>query len=149
MLERHFVPTPMLVLGLLCGLAACGDSTGVDDIPDIGGDWTYNLTFSGGGLSCTYDPSAVSISQTGATFTGRIEIPDATCTFQGGAPYSLGDWGADIVNGTVNAAGAVTFDWGSSDTVHHIGTASASAMSGSASGDDGNNSVTGTWTATR
>ena len=139
------------VIGLLvvCGLAACGDSTGIDDIPDISGNWTFNLNFSGGGLSCTYAPSAVTISQTGGTFTGRIEIPDATCTFEGGDPYSLGDWGANIVNGTVNAARAVSFQWGSSDTAYHTGTVSGNSMSGSVTSGSGSEAVSGTWTATR
>ena len=102
---------------------------------------TYNLTFSGGGQTCVFDPSAVSITQLGWTFTGRIEIPDATCTPQGGAPYSLGSWGADIVNGTVNAAGAVTFDWGLTDTAHQTGNVSGNSMSGSMTGDSGSGSV--------
>ena len=91
----------------------------------------------------------MSISQTGGTFTGRIEIPDATCTFQGGSPYSLGDWGADIVNGTVNAAGAVTFEWGSSDTAYHVGNVSGDSMSGTMTGAIDSGSISGTWTATR
>ena len=146
--------TPLVALATLAlppilALAACADSTGVDDIPNIDGNWTFNLTFSSADGSCTYDPSAVSISQTGGTFTGRIEIPDATCTFQGGAPFSLGSWGADIVDGTVNAAGAVTFAWGSTDTAYHIGTVSGGSMSGSMTSGSGGSAASGTWTATR
>ena len=138
----------LLVIFTVLGLAACGsDATGVDDVPDIGGNWTYNLTFSADGGTCTYDPSPVTISQSGGTFTGRIEIPDAICTPQGGAPYSLGSWGADIVNGTVSAAGAVTFDWGSTDTAHHTGNVNGSSMSGDMTVDGG--AVSGTWSLTR
>ena len=109
------------VIGILavCGLTACGDSTGVDELPDIGGNWTYNLTFSNVDGSCTYDPSAVTISQADGTFTGRIEIPDATCTPVGGTPYSLGSWGA------------------------------GGAMSGSMTSGSGNGASSGTWTLTR
>lgn len=140
----------LLVIFTALGLSACsGDATGVDDIPDIGGNWTYNLTFSADGGSCTYDPSAVTISQAGGTFTGRIEIPDATCTFEGGDPYSLGSWGADISNGTINAAGTVSFQWGSSDTAYHNGQASSSSMSGSMHSGSLTGPAIGTWTLTR
>jgi len=138
-------------IGLLavCALAACGDSTGVDDIPDISGNWTYNLTFSNAEGTCTYEPSAVTISQTSGTFTGRIEIPDATCVPTGGTPFSLGSWGADIVSGTVNAAGAVSFQWGSTDTAYHTGTVSGGSMSGAMTSGSGSGASSGTWTATR
>ncbi len=138
----------------LCSLVACGESTaGVDQIPNIDGNWTYNLSFSGNGTSCVYDASAVTINQTGGTFTGRIEIPDATCTPQGGASFSLGDFGSDIVNGTINAAGEIAFDWGVTDTAHHTGTASPISMSGTMTGDDDTagipDAVTGPWSASR
>jgi len=138
-------------IGLLaiCGLAACGDSTGVDDIPDIGGNWTYNLTYSADGSTCTYDPSAVTISQSGGTFTGRIEIPDAICTFEGGDPYSLGSWGADISNGTISAVGIVTFQWGNTDTAYHNGQASGNSMSGSTHTGSLTGTAIGAWSLTR
>lgn len=130
-------------------LAACSDSTGVDEIPNIDGSWTYNLTFTSEGSTCTYDPSPVTINQVGATFTGRIDIPDATCTYQGGDPYSLGSWGADIENGTVNAAGAVSFQWGSSDTAYQTGQVNDNSMSGSLRLGSPSGASIGTWTLTR
>ena len=99
---------PVILTALV--LAACSDSTGVDEIPNIDGSWTYNLTFTSEGSTCTYDPSPVTINQVGATFTGRIDIPDATCTYQGGDPYSLGSWGADIENGTGLGKHEMPFD---------------------------------------
>ena len=139
---------PLVIITALV-LAACGDATGVDEIPSISGSWTYNLTISAEGTSCTYDPSAVTISQSGGTFTGRIEIPDATCTFESGEPYSLGSWGADIGNGTVNAAGTVTFQWGDFDTAYHNGQINGTSGAGSMHTGSLTGPAVGAWTLTR
>jgi hypothetical protein len=146
-MHRLFVILSALVV------SACGDSTGVDEIPDISGDWTYNLTFSRTLApergSCTYSPSPVTITQMGGTFTGRIEIPDATCELDGNDPFSLGSWGADIVSGTINAAGAVSFQWGDFDTVYHTGQLSGGSMSGTITATNDDGTLSGPWSLSR
>ena len=119
------------ILGF-CGLAACGDATGAEQIPNIDGGWTYTTTWSWNGLSCSHVPSVLSLSQTGGTFTGTLETSDANCTL-GNQPlftlFSFGD--PKNVNGTVNAAGDVTFDLLNPEGGHHTGRVSDGSMSGS------------------
>ena len=148
---------PLIIAALLLPLGCGGnndDATGVDQIPNIDGSWTYTNTWSGGGLSCSYAPSSLTIDQTGGTFTGRLETSDATCAFLDKPSFSLGSFGNPIVNGTVNAAGDVTFDL-LDENGHHTGRVSGNSMSGSLmiTGDlfETGNPVTypGTWVASR
>ena len=114
-----------------CGLAACGDATGLGQIPNMEGDWTYVSFWSSSGiLWCTYD-GTLTIDQTGATFTGSVVISDLRCAFGAAlTPVSLGqDLSYTIVNGTIDAAGDVTFDLGDEDR-HHTGEVSGDSMSG-------------------
>lgn len=81
----------------LCALTACGDATGVDQIPNIDGSWSYTNTWSGGGISCSYAPGTLTISQTGGTFTGTLATPDVICTIGAEPPSSLGSVSNRIV----------------------------------------------------
>ena len=82
----------------LCALTACGDATGVDQIPNIDGSWSYTNTWSGGGISCSYAPGTLTISQTGGTFTGTLATPDVICTIGAEPPSSLGSSHPEIHN---------------------------------------------------
>ena len=151
MTERAF----FLKFVFLCGLVACGDSTGVGEIPNIDGSWTYTNTWSGSGLSCRYAPSSLTIDQTGGTFTGRLVTSDLLCSTP--AEPEEQSWGQDfgnsILNGTVNAAGDVTFDL-SDETGGHTGRVNGNSMSGSLTfiddvGTGVTSTFTGTWAASR
>ena len=137
---------------VLCGLVACGNSTGVDEtpsdeIPNIDGSWTYTNTWSVNGLfSCRYAPSSLTIDQTGGTFTGRLVTSDLLCSTPD-EPEEVSEgqnFGNPIVNGTVNAAGDVTFD-PLDETGRHTGRVNGNSMSGSLLFGG----VPGTWAASR
>ena len=50
---------------------------------DIDGSWTYINNWSGTGVSCRYEPSPLTIDQTGGTFTGRLVTSDLIFSFPG------------------------------------------------------------------
>ena len=135
----------------LCVLTACGDATGVDQIPNIDGSWSYTNTWSGGGVSCSYAPGTLTISQTGGTFTGTLAAPDVICTIGAEPASSLGSVSNQMM-GTVTADGDVTFGLGPPS---HTGRVSGNSMSGSFTFvadffEPGTLiTYTGPWTATR
>ena len=139
----------LLICSLLLALGCGGNdgATGVDEIPNIDGSWTYTNAWSVNGLfSCRYAPSSLTIDQTGGTFTGRLVTSDLLCS-NPDEPEEVSqgqNFGNSIVNGTVNAAGDVTFDL-SDETSHHTGRVNGNSMSGSLVFGE----VPGTWAASR
>ncbi len=115
----------------ICGLAACGDATGVGQLPNIEGTWSYYSRWSVSGVfQCHYNPSSLTIDQTGATFTGRLVTPELICSLRGGLDESLGqDPSRAVLNGTINAAEEVIFDIDDEDR-HHTGSVTGNYMSG-------------------
>ncbi len=135
----------------LCALTACGDATGVDKFPTIDGSWSYTNNWSGGGISCSYAPGTLTITQTGGAFRGILATPDVICTIGAEPPSSIGSVSNRIV-GTVSADGDVTFGIGAPS---HTGSVSGNSMSGSFTFMDDFFepgtliTFTGPWTATR
>ena len=141
---------------VICGLVACGDTIGVDQLPNVEGTWSYFSIWSVSGVyQCNYSSSSLTLDQTGATFTGSLATPELMCSLASESDESLGqDATRAVVNGTISAAGEVTFDRHDEDR-HHAGTVNGNSMSGSLrfTGDpfETGNAVTsqGFWAARR
>jgi hypothetical protein len=107
---------------------------------------------SGSGISCSSSsPTLLTLTQTGATFSGLYEGGAVTCSGPGG-PISSQLGSGTVTNGQVNGT-AVSFDLGSPE-LHQTGTASATSMSGTAEWhvEDatlGALTLNGNWVATR
>ena len=143
----------LLVSCLAVGGAACGgdDTTGPSEA-NVSGNWTLSATnVSGQGVSCNLSPTAMSINQSGITFTGNYGPGIVTCV-AGSESVSAPVQGT-IVNGTVNG-NSVQFDLDTQDT-RLTGTMSGNSMSGTvrwiidAGGDIGVVTLNGNWAAAK
>lgn len=104
---------------------ACSDSSG-PKIADVSGAWSYNVTgLAGGGLSCNIGGVTVTLSQTGATFTGSFGSGVLSC----GSAGTFNFTGGTVASGTVSG-NAVSFNFGTQDWVHN-GTLSGNTIAGS------------------
>ena len=152
--------TPALLRGgILClvllGPLACGgdDGTGPADA-DVSGTWSATVAdLTGGGSSCSStDPTSLTLTQTGGTFSGSYSGGEVACTGSSGT-FSFPVGSGAVVNGTVNGA-SVSFDLDSPD-FHQSGTVNGSSMSGPATWNcffgpaTGVVTLTGTWHAAR
>jgi len=125
---------PLLVSALVltgCGGDSSNGPTGPQDA-NVGGTWTYNATnlsgtVSGISISCNIEGMTMSLTQTGATFSGSFGPSSLSCFAQGVAIDETLP-GSVIVNGSVNGSN-VQFDFETSDW-RNTGTASGSSMSG-------------------
>jgi hypothetical protein len=136
--NRRPVRIPALVVWLAVGLAACssGSSEGTSPPPpppaDISGGW--NLTFTnmaGGGLACNTRAIAVTIVQSGATFTGSGQTNWTLTCVSGGATQSSTDTAATITSGTING-NSVRFSLATSASTQ-TGTLNGNTIAGTAS----------------
>jgi hypothetical protein len=115
---------------LALALTACGgdDATGPSNA-NLAGAWTLSATnMSGSGVSCGLSAAALTIGQSGTTFSGSYGPGTLTCV---AGSQSIGATiQGTIVNGTVDG-NAVTFDLDTQD-FHHTGSVSGTSMSGTA-----------------
>lgn len=127
-----------LIAWLAVGIAACGSgSSGLTAPPppppaDISGPW--NLTFAnmaGGGLACNTSAIAITIVQSGATFTGGGQTNWTLTCVSGGTTQSSTDSAATITNGTING-NTVRFSLATSAT-SQTGTVTGNTIAGTAS----------------
>ena len=111
-------------LFLTLAAVACSDSTGPKNA-NVSGSWTYSVSnLSGGGLSCNATGTAVTISQTGTTFTGSYSGGTLNC----GSVGSVGVGTGTVANGTVTN-NAVTFNFDTQDWTN-TGTVSGNSLAG-------------------
>lgn len=151
-------------LALVCLAAAVGCGGGDDALgpapaprtANVGGAWTISITnlagsVGGVGVSCFLGNSPMTLTQTGATFTGTYGPAELTC--QAGSESVSGLVDGIVVNGTVSGD-AVAFDFDTQDA-HHVGTVSGNSMGGTAryrvdvGGASGVVTLDGTWAAAR
>jgi hypothetical protein len=111
-------------------LTACGDSTGVliGSSSDLSGSWKYTATnLTSGDVTCGFSNVNISLTQSGATFSGTTAGGTITCS-SAGQTFVDGLGGDIVANGTI-AGNSVQFDIGTPD-LHHTGTMSGSSISG-------------------
>lgn len=142
------------IVAAALAVSACSDSNSPSNFPDLDGTWTYTAAMSGsvGATTMTCDMTGfrLSINQSGGSFSGTYSQGTMSC-MANGQPYSQSGIQGSIRNGNVTEAGSVSFDFDSAD-LHQIGTASATAMSGTANwAIDVGSVVTfaGNWSASR
>src|SRR3954466_1941519 len=89
----------------LLSLIACGgtDNSGPSSSANVSGIWSASVSnMSGGGISCSSSaPTALTLNQTGSTFSGSYSGGELTCSGPGGT--SSGPVGTgSVINGTVS-----------------------------------------------
>ena len=142
----------MLVLGALL-LAACGGDSNGPSLPTVAGSYSLSQSnVAGGGISCNALGTTMTLTQSGATFSGNYSGGTLTCTGPGGQ-FSNGIGSGTVANGTVNQNGAVAFDLDTQDW-HLAGNLSGSSMSGTVTvrlnlTGSGVQTLTGNWSAAR
>ncbi len=158
-MKRNALAVAAAAMFILAGCSS--DSTGPTgpQTAQVGGLWTYNPSnLSGtlpGGSGVTYfiTDVALSLNQTGTTFTGNANGGNIRA-FVDGVVVKDGPRGNQVVvNGTVNGNN-VSFDI-ETQAWHHDGSVSGNSMSGTATvtadlgGTLGTVVLTGTWSAVR
>jgi len=109
----------LLLLALLLAGSACGDDPNEADSTGVGGQW--RVTFSnmaGSGVSCGSATGDMSLSMSGATFTGTYGPIPLSCTDANGS-FQDTLQGA-VVNGSLGV-NAVSFDL-DTPSFHQTGT---------------------------
>lgn len=129
--------------------AACGDSTGPEDLA-LSGDWIYEQNFSAAiiGLSCT-SGGTMTIAQNGSRFDGTY-VQTGTCTVQGDEVDNSST--GDIDNGLVTGM-AIAFQTENCDYNGTVNAQPATSVSGTVTCrlNTGSESLTiaGSWSATK
>jgi hypothetical protein len=116
--QRRSLPLLAFTLVVACG----GDDPSGPSQVDVGGVW--RMTFSnmaGTGVSCNSDPGNMSLTMSGATFSGTYGPMTVSCTTGSGALQD--SLQGVVVNGGVSGR-AVSFDLDSPD-LHQTGGTSA------------------------
>jgi hypothetical protein len=144
----------VVLLSILVSVAAaCGgdDSTGPSQA-NVTGNWILSATnVSGQGVSCNLNPTAMSINQSGTTFSGNYGPGVVTCL--AGTESASSPVQGTVVNGSVNG-NSVQFDLDTQDT-RLTGAISGNSMSGTVhwvidfGGDIGVVTLNGNWAAAR
>jgi hypothetical protein len=122
--------TLWVLLAAVLGMTACGgdDATGPSNA-SVAGAWTLSVSnMSGQGVSCSVGGTALTLTQSGTTFSGTYGPGTMTCV-AGSQSTEVGVQGT-VVNGTVDG-NAVAFDLDTQD-FHHTGSVSGNSMSGTA-----------------
>jgi hypothetical protein len=138
----------------LIGLLACGDDDGTGPgLAEVAGTWSASLSMTGDGVNCSSsDPTQLTLTQTGATFSGSFSGGELFCT----APGSTGAvpiGSGSVINGTVSGS-TISFDLDTPD-FHHEGSVSGNSMSGTVEWvidfglPSGEVTLNGTWEAER
>jgi hypothetical protein len=143
------VSCAMVLVVLACG----GDDDGTDPlVVDVNGTWLATVDFAGEGTSCSStDPTTLSLTQTGSSFSGTYSGGEIACTSADGT-FSFPGGTGQISNGAVNGA-TVSFDLGGPE-FRLTGTASDDTMEGTGTWEffgleTGPVTLTGSWEATR
>ena len=117
----------LFILAAITTLAACGDSTSPG--PNLGGSWLYSVSnLTSGSVTCSSSGTTLSITQSGATFSGSYSGGTLTCLTPSGSSSGLIGTGA-VVSGSLSG-NAVSFDLDTGDW-HNSGSISGGSMSGS------------------
>lgn len=119
-----------VLLATVLGMTACGggDATGPSNA-SVAGAWTLSVSnMSGQGVSCGVGGTAVTLTQSGTTFSGTYGPGTVTCV--SGSQSTEVDVQGTVVNGTVDGS-AVAFDLDTQD-FHHTGSVNGNSMSGTA-----------------
>jgi hypothetical protein len=117
---------------VLIGVLACGSDNGTGPIStDVTGSWSASLSdLSGGSVSCNSTaPTALTLDQTGASFSGSYSGGELFCSGPGGTG-SMPVGSGSVIHGTVSGSN-LSFDLDSPD-FHHTGSLSGTSMSGTA-----------------
>lgn len=155
-LRSLFCLSALAIAGVTAGCSGGDSMTGPAAGTNVGGNWTYaapNMTGTlSGGITvvCSFSSVAVSLSQTGSTFSGSTTGGSFTCS--AGGVSDGGTFGRRIVvNGEISGSG-VEFDFDGPDW-HHTGQVSGNSMTGQATAiiETGSGSVVlrGSWSAAR
>jgi hypothetical protein len=142
-----------LLLISLLGIVGCGDdSAGPEStaIPTgVTGSWSYSTTVTTTGVSCTISGAALSLKQSGNTFTGTYTgVISCSGSSGGGGGSARGTVVSGIVSGS-----AIQFDFDNTQW-HQTGTLDGNNMSGNVNAHilDANGApmlLTGSWSAVR
>lgn len=132
----------ILVVALFAIVGCGGGDTG-PSTANISGTWSYAATnLVGGGITCSAAGTTLTLSQSGATFSGSYAGGTLTCSAPGVAPQSSPVGSGIVVSGNVGVT-SVSFNFDTSDW-SNTGTISGNSMSGTAHVivTDGTNTLT-------
>ena len=94
------------LVALVVGLAACSNSTGPSNPPDVSGTWQMGMSLFTSGLDCSFSPIMLSLTQSGLTFTGTHTGSTVTCVDNAdGQSVSAEIPAGTVINGTISVWG--------------------------------------------